>query len=192
MKRHTILREFIKRLEDDDVAIFTGKEMCKEAFQYDREGNFYITSMHSIAPAFAAGLANDTKKRVFIFSGEGTFLREIGAAIQMFVGQLRNLFYVILNDGCYQSAGGFPNIFNEMNNPKGLFFEVGFLVHDFSYFFKKKGFMKDMTNFMEDIKGPLVIITDVDKGLKRGLKEIDYSEPELMRRLHSFIQQDKE
>jgi len=192
MKRYTILKEFIKRLEDDDVAIFTGKEMCKEAFQYDREGNFYITSMHAIAPSFATGLANGTNKRVFLFSDDSVFLREVGAAIQMFVSQLNNLFYVILNDGCYQSAGGFPNVFNEMNNPKGLFFETGFLVHDFTYFFKKKGFLKDMTNFMKDLKGPLVIITEVDKGLKKGLKEIGYSEPELMRRTHTFIQRNKE
>ena len=96
MKRYDVLKEFIKRLRNDDIAIFAGKEMSKEAFQYDREGNFYVSSTHSIAPALAMGLASGTSKRIFVFSGEGTFLREAGTAIQMFASRLVNLFYVIL------------------------------------------------------------------------------------------------
>jgi len=192
MKRYGVLKEFIKRLDDDDIAIFTGKDMCKEAFQYDREGNFYITSGQSIAPSLATGMSNGTDKRIFIFSGEGNFLRETGALIQMFVSQKKNLIYVILDNECYQSSGGYPNIFNEISNPKGLFYNIGFILHDFTYYFEGKQFLKKMKQFMDDMIGPLVIMVKTDKGLKRNLDDIPYSETNLKKRIRNFINNSKE
>ena len=192
MKRYGILKEFIKRLNDNDIAIFSGKDMCKEAFQYDREGNFYITSGQSIVPSLATGMANGTDKRIFIFSGEGNFLREVGALIQMFVSQQKNLIYVILDNECYQSSGGYSNIFNEMDNPKGLFYNVGFILHDFTYYFEGQRFLKNMKQFMDDMIGPLVIMVKTSKGLKRNLEDIPYSEVELKERIRNFINNGKE
>ncbi len=192
MKRYGILKEFIKRLNDDDIAIFCGEDMCKEAFQHDREGNFYITSGQSIAPSLATGMANGTNKRIYIFSGEGNFLREAGALIQMFVTHQKNLIYVILDNGCYQSSGGQHNIFNEMGNPKGLFYNIGFILHDFTYFFEGKQFLKKMKQFMDNMIGPLVIIIKTSKGLKRNLDDIPYSETYLKKRIRNFINGSKE
>jgi sulfopyruvate decarboxylase subunit beta len=192
MKRYGVLKEFVKRLNDDDIAIFSGEDMCKEAFQYDREGNFYITSGQSIAPSLATGIASGTNKRIFIFSGEGNFLREAGALIQMFVSQQKNLIYVMLDNGCYQSSGGYNNIFNEMDNPKGLFYNIGFILHDFTYYFEGKKFLKNMKQFMDDMIGPLVIMIKTSKGLKRNLDDIPYSETYLKKRIKNFINGSKE
>jgi hypothetical protein len=192
MKRYAIIKRFLERLNDDDIAIFCGEEICKEAFLNDRPGNFYITNGHSIAASLAIGMASGTDKKIYIFSGEGNFLREAGALIQLFVSQLRNLFYILLNDGCYQSAGGYPNIFNEMDNPKGFFYNIGFILHDFTYFFNGKQFLKDMKPFMSNMIGPLIIFISVDKGLKDNLDVISYSELEVKNRIVDFITGGKE
>jgi len=192
MKRYAIIRRFIERLNDDDIAIFCGEQICKEAFVEDRPGNFYITSGQSIAASLAIGMASGTDKNIYIFSGEGNFLREAGALIQIFASQLRNIFYVLLNDGCYQSAKEYPNIFNNMDNPKGFFYNIGFVLHDFTYFFQGKRFLKDMKAFMDDMVGPLVILVDVDKGLNNNLGAISYSELEAVDRIIDFITDGKE
>ena len=192
MKRHVIIKRFLERLNKDDVAIFCGEEICKEAFQNDRPGNFYITSGYSIVASLAIGMASGTNKRIYIFSGEGNFLREASALIQVFVSQLKNIFYVLLNDGCYQSAGGYPNIFSSMDNPKGFFYNIGFILHDFTYLFNGKQFLKDMKPFMNNMVGPLVIFVNVDVGLKNNLDPISYSELESKNRIVAFITNGKE
>ena len=72
MKRYSVLRYFMKNiLEESDVAILTGREMCKEAYQYDRPGNLYIYDDFGLTVSLATGVAMATDKRVFVFVGEG-------------------------------------------------------------------------------------------------------------------------
>jgi len=186
MKRYRIIKEFIKGLKDNDVAIFTGKEMCKEAYQYDRPGNFYIENHYGIAAPFALGVAMGSDKRIFVFIGEGDFLREFSIASQISASVCENIFLVILDNGVYQSIANFPNIMSSMRSKRGVMFNLGLTVFDFNVYLKHREFDK-MRTFITNLQGPVVVFFDVEIGIKKNLPEIDISEENLKQRLMEFI-----
>jgi thiamine pyrophosphate-dependent acetolactate synthase large subunit-like protein len=71
MKRYSVIKNFTNLLKDNDIVIFSGKNMCKEAYQYDKPGYFYIDDTFGLSVSFALGIAMSTDKRVFVFVGEG-------------------------------------------------------------------------------------------------------------------------
>jgi len=185
MKRYIVIREFLKCLEDNDIAIFSENEMSKEAFQYDREGSFYITDSPGSALSIALGVAMNTNKRVFVFINDECFLREVGAAAQAAVSKCVNIFYVMLNSGYYQSSGFQPTIFEGFAGIKSFLYGSGFIVYDFSHYFKDKAFSV-IHSIINNVKGPMAILIKIDKGLKKGLKNLD-NKINFKERLMSFI-----
>lgn len=188
MKRFIALKYFIPTLRDSDIAIFTGHEMCKEAYRYDRPGNLYLEYHYGLAPAFALGLAMCTDKRVFVFIGEGELLREMAVAVQMAASKCKNIILMVLDNGIYQSVGAYPNISQSIKSKRGTMFHIGVLVYDFTVYFAKKEF-DNMKSFMKNINGPLAIFIDVDPGLKKGLPPIEISFEDQKSRLMDFVQQ---
>lgn len=189
MKRQPVLRRLLSALSDNDVAVISNS-LIKEAFEYDREGSFYINGTSTMAASFGLGLAIGIKKRVFVFVSDGEFLKEFGVAAQIAVSKCRNIFYIILSSGRYQSSGGQPTIFKELSSPKGFLFNLGFLVHDYTNYFKNKSSEKSIPKIISRVKGPLAILVDVDEGIKKNLNELSYSETELKERLISFMAND--
>lgn len=189
MKRHRVIKDFLSYcVKENDIVIFSGEELSKEAFLYDRPGNFYICSdSYGISPSLALGMAMHTDKRVFVLCGDGDFLMEFSSAAQMAVSKCKNLFYMVLDNGCYQSAGNHPTIFGELLSIKGIAFNLGFIVYDFSSFFKNKTTKTEMSNFFNNMLGPAFILMQIDKGIKKDLKDIDHSKEELRNRIFNFV-----
>ncbi len=189
MKRQPIIRRLLEALNDNDVAVISNN-LSKEAFEYDRPGNFYLSGTSTIAASFGLGLAIGTKKRVFVFVSDGEFLKDFGVASQLAVSKCKNIFYVILHSGKYQSSGGQPTIFREIHAPKGLLFNLGFLVHDYTHYFKNRSSEKAVSKIIDRVRGPLAILVAVDLGIKKDLNELSYSNIELKERLINFMTND--
>ena len=166
MKRFSIIREFILCLNENDIAVFSNELMNKEAYQYDRNGNLYVNEL-GLALSLGLGIAIGTKKRVFVFCDDNDFMREMGTAAQISVSKCKNVIYVIFNNGCYQEAYGLPNIFREIYSPKGVLFNMGFRVHDYTHYFGNKVFKDEKMFTIKRIDGPLAIIIKTDKGIKK-------------------------
>lgn len=191
-KRHTILKIFLtKLLKEEDIAIFTGQNMCKEAYLYDRPGNFYLKDSFGSAVSIATGLAMGSKKRVFLFTGEGDLLREIGSGIQAGVSKCRNLFIVILNNKVYDSVGSLPNLFASMNSTRAMIASFGMFMHDYTPYFKERTY-NQILGFFDDLTGPLSIFIDITPGFKKDLEEIKISDEEMTSRLIYFNKVDFE
>ncbi len=187
MKRHSVIRIFTtKLLVDSDIAIFTGEDMCKEAYQYDRLGNFYLNNNFGLAISFAIGVASTTDKNVFVFTGEGDFIRELAVGIQAAVSKCRNLHIIILNNGVYDAVSKLPNIFGAMYSSRAMLSSFGVFVHDYTPYFKDNNH-KLILEFFDDIKGPIAIFIDIDPGSKRNLNSIDIKDEILSTRFMHFI-----
>ena len=192
MKRHSVIRLFNTVLLDDyDIAIYTGSEMCKEAYAYDRPGNFYLKDNFGLAVSLAVGLAMSTTKKVFVFTGEGDFIRELASGIQAAASKCRNLNIIILNNKVYSAAGELPNLFKNMNSTRAMISSFGMFVHDYTDYFNDKTH-KQLISFLDEFKGPLTIFIDVEVGLKRGLSDLDLNEDKLSTRLMYFIKMEEQ
>jgi len=187
MKRYKAIKDFLSCLEENDVVIFSGEDISKEAYLYDKEGYFYVSGAYGVASSLALGIAMSTDKRVFIFDGDGSFMMELGSAAQIAASKCKNIFYVILDNGCYQSAGTHPTIFREMSSVKGFIFNLGFTVLDLTPYFDSKASIKKMYKIVKNVRGPGTIIIKVDKGVNKNIKEFDLDKVELRNRITKFI-----
>ena len=190
MKRYTVLKNLIESLKDNDVAIFAGQEMCKEAYQYDRPGNFYIDEPYSIATAYALGMAMCTDKRIFVFIGEGDLLRELAVAAQLTASRCENIYLIVLDNDTYQTAGKLPNIMSSIKSKRGVMYNLGLAVFDFTVYTRRAEFKK-MRAFMKNLRGPVVIFFDIEAGVKRNLPDIGISKEDQIARIKELLKNEE-
>lgn len=187
MQRARVIKDFLSCIKHNDVVMFSGEDISKEAYQYDRDGNFYILDKNNITPSLALGVAMCTDKRVFVFSGDGAFMSDIGSYAQAAVSKCKNIFNIVLDNGCYQAAGGHPTIFREMPAPKGIAFDMGYLTYDFTTSFSRRISVPKTTKMINNLVGPAFILIKVDKGYKKGINNIDISKIDFKDRISNFI-----
>ena len=186
MKRFSAVRIFNNALEEGDIGLFIGKDVCKEAYLYDRPGNLYLPKYENML-SFGLGVAMCTEKRVFIFCEDDYFLRNIGEAAQIGVSKCQNIYLVILFSGIYSDAGGHPTIFDSISAPQGMLFNMGFLVHNYKRHFKNsKNPTKEINAIWGKIKGPLAVVLELDKGYK-NIDDIFPPVKESLNRISEFI-----
>jgi hypothetical protein len=174
MKRQTVLKILISCLNDDDIAIFAGSGICREAYNYDRVGNFYTSCDYM--GAFAIGIAIGSKRRVFIFCEDEYFIKNLSEAAQMAVSRCKNLVYVVLRSGMYQDTGFQPTISADIGGLKNSMFNLGFLVHNYTDYMKMTNPKKEIRSIWKSIRGPLAVFVDITKGINRQVEniQIDY------------------
>jgi len=186
MTRYMVLKYIMKCLNDNDIAIFTGAGLCREAFNFDRPGNFYIDDAFGFSVPFAIGLSLGTDKRVFVFCGEGDLIRNLGAAMQMAISKKKNIILVILNNNMYQDVGDHPNIFCNLKHKHGMFFDMGFLSFNLTSYFVDSYHAKNIKELMLRLSGPVSIFIDVEKS--KTFPELTISKMDLTDRFKKFVQ----
>jgi len=184
--RYKAVKEFTKRLDKSDIAVFAGHRLCEEAYVNDREGNLYIVDSLYPVVAFTLGLAVGTDKRVFLFTSDNVFLRDISAVAQMAVSNCKNLCYVVLSSGGYMSAGNHPNIFNSIVHPQGVMFRMGFTSYIFDDYFSKPERTKELRNIISTLVGPVSIIVNVSKKTS-NYKKLDITNKESVARIEAVL-----
>jgi len=188
MKRFSVVRILLNNcLKDNDVALVVGEDLCKEVFKYDRPGNMYITDACDIAPSLALGIAMTTNKRVFIICEDHIFLRSFSSTPNLAVSQCKNFFYVILSSGRYQHSGDQPTILESITSLKGVLFNLGFLIHDYTNYFKDTNRTKEVEKILDKALGPMVTLIDVEPGVNKNISDITFTKEQLRDRLFDFI-----
>lgn len=187
MKRQTVIKLFSSYLKDNDLAVFAGNNICREAFLCDREGNFYIEDETGIGLSMALGIAMCTEKRVFIFCDDYYFLKELGSSVHMALSKCKNIFLVVLASGEYQYSGHNPTIFNEINAVKTIMFGAGFVTNDYTVYFSNVHRAKEVKNILNNLYGPLFIVINIDLGENKKAGEIDLAKLQQVKRLTNFL-----
>jgi hypothetical protein len=180
MKRDVMLKKFCSFLTDSDIVVFGSSDLAKEASEYYQPGHLYVLDSFGLAASVGLGLAMCTNRRVFVFTGEGDLLRNFGAVLQISSSKCQNIFLIIFNNGVYQNAGGFPNIFNAMLSTMATLFNLGCRTFNLTKDFERKE-IKETKHFIERVTGPLAMVLDADKS-----KNI-YSEIEVKNNIEDFI-----
>lgn len=188
MKRQTVIKLFTSYLKENDLAIFAGNNICREANLYDRKGNFYVKDETGIGLSLALGIAMCTDKRVFIFCDDYYFLKELGSSIHMGVSKCKNIFLVVFVSGEYQHTGGHnPTIFNEINAVKTIMFGAGFLINDYTKHFSNIQSAKEVKGILDTLYGPLFIMINVDLGENKKAGEVNLTKVQQVERLGTFL-----
>lgn len=171
MKSFGVIRTFSKAVEEGDLCVFIGDQLCKEANYYDRYGNLYLTDCCN-AISVGLGIALNTTRRVFIFCFDDYALANIHDLIQVSVSKIKNIYIIILCSGEYSSVGKYPTLLGSINSFHGMLFNIGFTVHDYSrYFDNQQGLHREFRDIWERIRGPMVVIVKIEHFIKKDLDE---------------------
>ena len=188
MKRFSVIRILLNNcFEDNDVVIVVGDGLCKEAFKYDRPGNMYLTDACDIAPSLSLGVAMTTDKRVFVVCEDDVFLKSFNSLTNLAVSKCKNLFYILLGSGRYQHSGGQLTILESITSLKGVLFNLGFLVHDYTNNFKNTDMVKDVGKIMSKAQGPMITMIDIEPGTNKNVLDITLTKEQLRDRLYTFV-----
>ena len=188
MKRKTVIKTILSFIKGNDVAIFLGAGLSKEAYKYDRDGNFYIQDNNSNGLAIALGIAMNTDKRVFVFCNDSDLLKNISYMLSIAVSNCKNIFVIILNSGKYQESGGQSTIFDGISAPKSVLFSIGFLVFDYTNYLRNKTSTKELGQLIERNIGPIAIFIKISPGIDNHIEDIIISNEYLCDRIKTFIQ----
>ena len=189
MKRKTTVKNILSYINSNDVVIFLGSGLSKESYSYDKDGYFYIKEDNCDGLAIALGIAMNTDKRVFVFCNDSDLLKNISYMLNIAVSGCKNIFIIILNSGKYQESGGQPTIFDSISAPKGVLFNMGFVIYDYTNYLKNKNSMKELRQLIERNIGPVVIFIKVSLGIDNSIEDTTMISNKLLcNRVKTFIQ----
>lgn len=146
----------------DDMIIYIGETLCGEVHNTDREFAILMDKDYLDYFSLALGIAMTTEKRIILVCEDYYVLKYFKSVVQISVSQCKNIVILVLVTGEYAAAGGQPTIFNSIRSPKGVFFNMGLLTHDYTNYFKNKGTLKSIIDMLTRFNCPVVGLIRVE------------------------------
>lgn len=187
MTREKVVKSILSCIKNNDITIFLGAGLCKEIYKYDKDESFYITDNNCNGLMVALGIAMNTDKRVFVFCNDSDLLKNMSCMLNIAISKCKNIFVIILQSGKYQESGGQLNIFDSILAPKGILFNMGFLVLDYTVHLKNKTTLKILDNLIERNVGPTASIVKVTSSTINKGDDVIIESVLLKDRIKSFI-----
>lgn len=176
MKRHTAIRVCLQALTKEDLAIVIGEDLCKEAKAYDKGNTLYLEDIDYMI-SFSLGIAMSVSKKVFVICEEGYFIRNLSELMQAAASKLKNLYLILLCSGEYSVFNNAPTPFDSVNSKQAVFYNMGFLVHNYTKQFDLPNTAKELSRIFGRVKPPMVGFIKLDVGTKKAADvKINYTD----------------
>ena len=125
----------------------------------DKNSNFYMIGSMGLASSIGLGLAiKNTKKKIFVFDGDGNILMNLCSLVTIGMTQPKNLVHVIFDNGSHESTGGQPTATNKIQLNK--------IAKSVNYKVFQVKTKKQLVKILQKIKlitGPIMIIDKIEK-----------------------------
>ena len=126
----------------------------------DRNSNFYMIGSMGLASSIGLGVAlKSTKKKIFVFDGDGNILMNLGSLITIGTTKPKNLVHVIFDNSSHESTGGQPTATNKIQLSK-IAKSANYKVFQV----KTKNQLVRVLQKIKLIPGPIMIIVKIEKG----------------------------
>ena len=126
----------------------------------DKNSNFYMIGSMGLASSIGLGVAlKSTKKKIFVFDGDGNILMNLGSLITIGIIKPKNLVHVIFDNSSHESTGGQPTATNKIQLSK-IAKSANYKVFQV----KTKNQLVRVLQKIKLIPGPIMIIVKIEKG----------------------------
>jgi thiamine pyrophosphate-dependent acetolactate synthase large subunit-like protein len=94
--------------EKNKRAIIVGSlgSISKDLSEIPHKRKVLVKGAMGCAMAVGLGIALNTKKKVIVLTGDGSFLMKLGSISTILKYSPKNLKIIVLNNNCYASCGG--------------------------------------------------------------------------------------
>ena len=160
MIRKAAISIAVKKIGNNPIISANGF-ISRDLFEVcDKNSNFYMIGSMGLASSIGLGVAlKSTKKKIFVFDGDGNILMNLGSLITIGTTKPNNLVHVIFDNSSHESTGGQPTATNKIQLSK-IAKSANFRV------FQAKT-KKQLVNIFQRIKlisGPIIVIVKIEKG----------------------------
>ena len=125
----------------------------------DKNSNFYMIGSMGLASSIGLGLAlKNTKKKIFVFDGDGNILMNLGSLTTIGMTEPKNLVHVIFDNSSHESTGGQPTATNKIQLSK-IAKSTNYKVFQV----KTKNQLVKILQKIKLIPGPIMIIVKIEK-----------------------------
>ena len=104
--------KIISKLVDNDLIISANGFISRDLFEVDdKNSNFYMIGSMGLASSIGLGIAlKNSKKKVYIFDGDGNILMNLGSLVTIGSLKPKNLVQIIFDNNSHESTGGQPTL----------------------------------------------------------------------------------
>lgn len=97
-------------MTDDNPIISANGYISRDLFEVcDKPTNFYMIGSMGLSSSIGLGIAlKNSKKKVFVFDGDGNILMNLGSLVTIGSLKPKNLIHIVFDNRVHESTGGQP------------------------------------------------------------------------------------
>tara|TARA_B100001146_G_C16121446_1_gene408216 strand:- start:456 stop:1004 length:549 start_codon:yes stop_codon:yes gene_type:complete len=169
-----IRKDAIKIASDmigDSPIISANGYISRDLFETDdKDTNFYMIGSMGLSSSIALGVAlKNTRKRVYVFDGDGNILMNLGSLTTIGKLKPKNLIHLVFDNQSHDSTGGQPT-----NSENVDLCKIAEASNYKAFKTNSKTDLQKILNKVKTLDGPIMIIIKISKGGNPG-KRITYS-----------------
>ena len=180
MNRRKILSYIDILIPEEFVIFYIGDTICNELDDLKRTIYFCLLDDTFDYFSLILGIALTSKTKFVIVCEDYYLLRHIKSLLQISVSNCDNLLLLLLETGEYAKSGGQPTIYKNLRSMQGVYFNIGFLAHNYSPYFKNKSSLKGISKMISLLNTPTLATISVDDNKLFNLNKYDDNSNELL------------
>ncbi|MAG08769.1 phosphonopyruvate decarboxylase [Candidatus Woesearchaeota archaeon] len=116
LTREEAIKIIAGKMDGSEVIVSTTGKASRELFEYRdmkkqaHKNDFYTLGSMGCSASIALGISLQSKRKVFIFDGDGAVLMQMGALATIGHYGQENVYHIIFDNSSYGSTGGQPTI----------------------------------------------------------------------------------
>ena len=127
---------------------------------YDKQNNFYMIGSMGLASSIGLGVAlKNSKKRIFVFDGDGNILMNLGSLTTISSQKPKNLIHIVFDNSVHESTGSQPTNSNFVDIEK-IAKACGYN-HTFTV--RTENNFEKILRKIKKLKGPIMIVVKIQQ-----------------------------
>lgn len=165
---------FLEELLIDEITFYIGNDilnLLSDSIK-NNHSSYLVSDTNLDFVSIAVGISMVTEKRVNVVMDANYMFKHFNSFLHAAASKCSNIFFTIIISEDYGNGLLQKNIFNSIRSMKGTFYEMGFLTHEYTRFFKNRLMFNTLKSIYFKSIGPAVGIIKVSNNKKIIEKKI--------------------
>ena len=159
MNRINAMQEIVKYTKNSIIISANGFISRDLHFLNEKDSNFYMIGSMGLASSIGLGIAlKNSKKKVYIFDGDGNILMNLGSLVTIGSLKPKNLVQIIFDNNSHESTGGQPT-----NSEKIKINNIAKTTNFKVFQANTKNELEKKFKRIKNISGPILFLVKVNK-----------------------------
>ena len=148
----------------------------------DKQDNFYMIGSMGLASSIGLGVAlKNSKKRIFVFDGDGNILMNLGSLTTISSQKPKNLVHIVFDNSVHESTGSQPTNTNFVSIEK----IAKACKYNHTFTVRTENNFEKILRKIKKLKGPIMIVVKIQQSNIERSGRIDISPVEIKERFMS-------